>query len=74
VNFNHKLKERVGQLIDDSLSRFGMLALGVDESLEDLPFEDHYSLLDSEAHLYQKHGLGVVSVFPSIENKELQRG
>jgi len=73
VNFNHKLRERVGRLIYDSLSRFGMLALGANELLEDLPFEDHYSLLDSEAHLYQKHAPGVVSAFPNIENKELQR-
>ena len=74
VNFNHKLRERVGRLIYDSLSRFGVLALGATEVLEDLPFEDHYSLLDSEAHLYQKHGPGVVSAFPGIEKKELQQG
>jgi chemotaxis protein methyltransferase CheR len=73
-NFNHKLRQRVDRLIYDSLSRFGVLALDANESLKDLPFEDHYSLLDSRAGLYQKHGPSAAAAFPGIKTKELQRG
>ena len=62
-NFNHKLRERAGRLIYDSLSRFGVLALGAKESPEELPYEDHYALLDGQACLYQKNGSNMISAF-----------
>lgn len=55
-NFNDKLRERAGRLIYDSLSHFGILALGAKESLDELPHEDDYAELDREGCLYQKHG------------------
>jgi chemotaxis protein methyltransferase CheR len=62
-NFNLRLRERVGGLIYNSLSRFGVLALGPAESLETMPYGDHYALLDEESRLYQKQGSKVVSKF-----------
>lgn len=62
-NFNPKLRERVGRLIHESLSRFGILALGRAESLEGMPYEDRYELLDKEARLYQKDGSSVIPIF-----------
>jgi chemotaxis protein methyltransferase CheR len=73
-NFNHRLSERVGRLIYDSLSRFGVLALGANESLDALPYEETYAVLDAEACLYQKHGSGVISAIAGVEAKEAQRG
>lgn len=55
--FNHRLRERVGKLIYESLSRFGVLALGPDESIESMPHEGYYSPLDAESCLYQKRGI-----------------
>ena len=72
-NFNHKLRERVGRLIYDSLSRFGVLALGAKESLEGLPYEDRYALLDGEGCLYQKHGSSVTSAIAGAQATEAQR-
>jgi len=56
-SFNQKLKERVGRLIYESLSRFGVLALGTGESLEAMPYEDQYVLMDEESRVYQRQGL-----------------
>jgi chemotaxis protein methyltransferase CheR len=72
-NFNQKLRERVGRLIYDSLSRFGILALGAKESLDELPYEDHYASLDGEGCLYQKHGSSVISAIAGAEAKGAQR-
>ena len=72
-NFNHKLRERAGRLIYDSLSQFGFLALGARESLDELPYEDHYALLDGEGCLHQKHGSSVISAIAGAEPKEAQR-
>jgi chemotaxis protein methyltransferase CheR len=72
-NFNHKLKERAGRLIYDSLSRFGILALGAKESLDELPYESHYTLLDGDGCLYQKHGAGVTSVSAGARATEARR-
>jgi chemotaxis protein methyltransferase CheR len=69
-NFNHRLRERVGRLIYDSLSRFGVLALGANESLDAFPYEDTYAVLDAEACLYQKHGSDVISAIAGVEAKE----
>lgn len=72
-NFNHKLRERAGRLIYDSLSHFGILALGAKESLDELPYEDDYAELDREGSLYQKHGSTVISAAGGMEEKEAQR-
>lgn len=72
-NFNHRLRTRVGQLIYDSLSRFGVVVLGAKESLDGLPYEDHYARLDGEGCLYQKHGSNVISAIAGAEAKEAQR-
>jgi chemotaxis protein methyltransferase CheR len=72
-NFNHKLRERVGRLIYDSLSRFGVLALGAKESLEGLPYEDRYALLEGEGCLYQKHVSSVTGAIAGAEATEAQR-
>ena len=71
-SFNHRLRERVDSLIYDSLSRFGVLALDPTDSLETMPYEDHYVLLDEESRLYQKHGSNVIPRFVTIERKEEQ--
>ncbi len=72
-SFNHKLRERAGRLIYDSLSHFGILALGAKESLDELPYEDDYAELDREGCLYQKHGSTVISAAGDMEEKEAQR-
>lgn len=72
-SFNHRLKERVDRLIYDSLSRFGVLALGSSESLGAMPYEDCYALLDEESRLYQKRGSILIPGHPSIETKDQQR-
>lgn len=72
-NFNHKLRERAGRLIYDSLSRFGILAMGVKESLDELPYEDDYAELDGEGCLYQKHGSNVISAIGDADGKEAHR-
>jgi chemotaxis protein methyltransferase CheR len=69
-SFNHKLRERVDRLIYDSLSRFGILALGPAESLEAMPYEDHYALLDEESRLYQKQRSYVISRFEALERRK----
>ena len=62
-SFNQRLRERVDSLIYDSLSRFGVLALDPTDSLETMPAEDHYVLLDEENRLYQKHSSNVIPRF-----------
>jgi chemotaxis protein methyltransferase CheR len=52
--FNQALRERVDGLIYDSLARFGILALGAGESLDAMPYEACYALLDGDYRLYQK--------------------
>jgi chemotaxis methyl-accepting protein methylase len=52
--FNQQLKERVDELIYDSLARFGILALGAEESLDMMPSGVCYNLLDGDHRLYQK--------------------
>ena len=72
-NFNHKLRERVGRLIYDSLSQFGFLVLGAKESIEELPYENDYAPLGGEACLYQKHGSSVISAIAGAAATESQR-
>ena len=71
-SFNHRLRERVDSLIYDSLSRFGVLALDPTDSLETMPYEDHYVLLDEESRLYQKHGSNMSPRFVTMERNEEQ--
>ena len=67
--FNNRLRERVDRLIYDSLSRFGILALGPSESLETTPYEDRYQLLDETSRLYQKNGSGQGRKLVGVERK-----
>ena len=69
-SFNHKLRARVDRLIYDSLARFGVLALGPAESLDGMPYEDHYALLDEESRLYQKQRSYVISRLEALERKK----
>ncbi len=69
-SFNQRLRDRVDSLIYDSLSRFGVLALDPTDSLETMPSEDHYVLLDEENRLYQKHSSSVIPRFVAMERKE----
>ena len=68
--FNHRLKERVERLVSDSLSRFGVLALGSTESLDDMPYADCYAILDERSRIYQKHGAGVLPPIASLERRD----
>lgn len=69
-NFNHKLRDRAGKLIYDSLSRFGVVALGAKESVEELPYEDQYCLLDGDGCLYQKNGSSVLLAVPGADGQD----
>jgi len=53
-SLNHALRARVDALIYDSLSRLGILALNAGESLEAMPHEASYRLMDGQSGLYQK--------------------
>ena len=66
-SFNQRLRERVDKLIYESLSRFGVLALSANESLESMPYEDHYALLDEDSRIYQKQRPNVSPRFTSME-------
>jgi len=68
--FNHRLRERVDRLVYDSLSRFGVLALGSTESLGAMPFEESYAILDEGSRLYQKRGSSVISTIVNLEMKD----
>lgn len=68
-DFNLRLSQRVDTLIYESLSRFGFLVLGPTESLESMPYEDHYSLLDEASHVYQKNGSTVIPTLVSMEKE-----
>ncbi|HKV38281.1 MAG TPA: CheR family methyltransferase [Blastocatellia bacterium] len=58
TSFSKTLRERVDSLIYDSLGRFGILALGSTESLESMPHEACYELLDHRGRFYRKTGYG----------------
>ena len=68
--FNHRLRERVDRLVYDSLSRFGVLALGATESLKTMPYEEAYTILDEGSRLYQKQGSSVIPTIVSLERKD----
>ena len=68
--FNHRLRDRVDRLVYDSLSRFGVLALGASESLGAMPYGESYAILDEGSRLYQKHGSGLIPTIVGLEKKD----
>ncbi|HEY9633104.1 MAG TPA: protein-glutamate O-methyltransferase CheR [Coleofasciculaceae cyanobacterium] len=56
IYFNQSLQERVHKLLYESLSRFGVLGLGRQESLSFTPHEQHYEVLDKREKLYRRIG------------------
>jgi chemotaxis protein methyltransferase CheR len=56
IHFGPALRRRVHELLDASLCRLGVLALGARESLRGSGFEDRYEPFDDEARLYRRLG------------------
>lgn len=56
IYFNQSLQERVHNLLYESLSRFGVLGLGRQESLKFTPHEPQYEALDKREKLYRRIG------------------
>lgn len=56
IYFNQSLQERVHKLLYDSLSHFGVLGLGRQESLKFTPHEQQYEALDQREKLYRRIG------------------
>ncbi len=54
IYFNQSLQERVHKLLYESLSRFGVLGLGRQESLKFTPHEQHDEVLDQREKLYRR--------------------
>jgi chemotaxis protein methyltransferase CheR len=54
IYFDKPLQDRVHVLFHDSLTRFGVLALGHKESISFTPREERYEVLDSDERLYRK--------------------
>jgi chemotaxis protein methyltransferase CheR len=54
IYFNQSLQERVHKLLYESLTRFGVLGLGRQESLNFTPHEHHYEALDKREKLYRR--------------------
>jgi chemotaxis protein methyltransferase CheR len=54
IYFNRKLRDRVFELLYDSLAHFGVLGVGHKESLHFTPHESCYEPLDFGARLYRK--------------------
>jgi chemotaxis protein methyltransferase CheR len=54
IHFGPGLRRRVHELLDASLGRLGVLALGARESLRGSGVEDRYEALDEEARLYRR--------------------
>ena len=71
--FNHTLRERVGNLVNESLSRFGILALGSTESFDWMPFGFRYELINEDGGLYQKLGSTGIATHGWRESKVKQR-
>lgn len=68
--FNNKLRERVDRLVYDSLSRFGVLALGSAESMGAGIYEGPYAVLDGGSGLYQKRGSSLIPTIVSMQRKD----
>lgn len=56
IYFNQSLQERVHRLLYESLSRFGVLGVGRQESLKFTPHEHSYEALDKREKLYRRIG------------------
>lgn len=56
IYFNQSLQKRVHNLLYDSLSHFGVLGLGRQESLNFTPHEHNYEALDKREKLYRRIG------------------
>lgn len=69
ASLNQRLRERVDKLIYESLSRFGILSLSATESLESMPYEEHYALLDENSRIYQKQRFNVTPRFAGMDRK-----
>ena len=54
IYFNPALRERVHWLLHGSLTMFGVLGLGMRESLRFTPLQDHYEELESGVRLYRR--------------------
>jgi chemotaxis protein methyltransferase CheR len=54
IYFNHALQARVHDLLYESLSVFGVLALGCKESLQRTPHEADYETIDANHKLYRR--------------------
>lgn len=54
IYFDDALRERVHQLFIDSLTRFGILALGIKENLRHSTVASHYEALDADVCLYRR--------------------
>jgi chemotaxis protein methyltransferase CheR len=56
IHYGPALRRHVHELLDASLCRLGVLALGARESMRGSGFEDRYETLDDEARLYRRLG------------------
>jgi chemotaxis protein methyltransferase CheR len=54
IYFDRALQDKVHHLFYDSLTMFGVLALGAKESIKFSPFESSYEELDANERLYKK--------------------
>jgi chemotaxis protein methyltransferase CheR len=54
IYFGGDLKDRVQQLLYDSLCRFGFLCLGKKESLEHSPLESRFEALAGDLRIYRR--------------------
>ncbi len=54
IYFDQKLQEKVHKLLYESLSRFGVLGLGKQETLIRTPYEQYYEALVSSEKLYRR--------------------
>jgi chemotaxis protein methyltransferase CheR len=56
IYFDRTLQNRVHRLFHESLSRFGVLALGNKETLRFTEFEDRYEVLDAREKIFRRTG------------------
>lgn len=56
IYFNQTLQNRVHNLLFDSLSRFGVLGLGRQETIKFTPQAKHYEVLEKREKLYRRAG------------------
>jgi chemotaxis protein methyltransferase CheR len=71
--FSDRLRQRVGRLFDESLSRFGTLALGSTERFESMYFEFRYEPVDEEVGLYQKLASCMTQTLSTAELRDRHR-